>query len=258
MVERLSARQYDEFFDVGFVVVPGLLDRDDVDRALVAFDALVEMARDLDGTVMHRGAQFVVDGGTRIHRVVWCGAAAPALSALGRHPRLVALAGQVLGASRVVQLINQAHFKLPGDGVAFPWHQDSTHRRYGTPQWTDVNGRGSFVEIAVALDPMGPENGGLRFVPGSGRLGHVPPDPRTGELPPGLFDPAAAVAPRLAPGDAVLFGPYTIHGSPPNPGPAARRLFLNGFASPGANRRVYPGEGAGRLLDVPRSIDRAA
>jgi ectoine hydroxylase-related dioxygenase (phytanoyl-CoA dioxygenase family) len=258
MVELLTPRQYDEFFDVGFVVVPGLLARHEVARAMAAFDALVEMARGLDGTVMHRGAQFVVSGGTRIHRVVWCGAAAPVLSDLGRHPRLVALAGQVLGTPRVEQLINQAHFKLPGDGVAFPWHQDSTHRRYGTPLWTDVNGRGSFVEIAVALDPMGPENGGLRFVPGTGRLGHVPTDPRTGELPEGTFDPAAAVAPRLGPGDAVMFGPYTVHGSPPNTGPTPRRLFLNGFAYPGANRRIYPGDGAGRVLDVAQPIDRAA
>jgi ectoine hydroxylase-related dioxygenase (phytanoyl-CoA dioxygenase family) len=258
MAGLLSPRRYDEFFEVGFVVVPGLLAPREVARALAAFDALAEMARGLDGTVMHRGSQFVVEGGARIHRVVWCGAAAPALSELGRHPRLVALAAQVLGSDRVVQLINQAHYKMPGDGVAFPWHQDSTHRRYGTPLWSDVNGRGSFVEIAVALDPMSAENGGLRFVPGSGRRGHIDPDPATGELPAGAFDPAAAVAPALAPGDGVMFGPYTIHGSPPNPGPGPRRLFLNGFAYPGANRRVYPGEGAGRVLVAPPALERAA
>ena len=49
----------------------------------------------------------------------------------------------------------------------------------------------------------------------------------------------------LQPGDAVAFGPYVVHGSAPNEGAYARRTLLNGFALPGANRRVYPGCGVG-------------
>ena len=137
---------------------------------------------------------------------------------------------------------------IPGDGVAFPWHQDSRHRRYGTPEWTDVTGRGSFVETLTAVDPMTADNGPLQLIPGSARLGHLATDPPDHALPADRFDPAAAVDLVLAPGDVALFGPYTIHGSAPNEGTRPRRAFLNGYAAAGANRRVYPGRGAGRRL----------
>jgi hypothetical protein len=45
-----------------------------------------------------------------------------------------------------------------------------------------------------------------------------------------------------------VFGPFTIHRSLPNRSSTPRRIFINGFASPGANSRVYPGEGAGRTV----------
>ncbi len=232
----------------GFAVVRGVFRPAEVTRMRAAFDRLLEAARQLPGTTLHRGSQFVVDREPfRVHRVVWCGAAEPVLSDFGRDVRLLALASLALGSRDLEQLINQAHFKLPGDEVTFEWHQDSRHRRYGTPLWTDVDGRGSFIETATALDPVTAENGPLAFIPGSHRLGHVPPRPGTDELPP-VFDPSAAVAPSLDPGDVVLFGPYVIHGSGPNRGDTPRRTFLNGFSVPGANRRTYPGEGAGRRL----------
>jgi hypothetical protein len=46
----------------------------------------------------------------------------------------------------------------------------------------------------------------------------------------------------------LLFGPYTFHRSLPNRSTRPRRVFINGFAHPGANSRVYPGDGAGRTL----------
>ncbi len=156
------------------------------------------------------------------------------------------IAARALGSDRVVQLIQQAHFKLPGDEVAFGWHQDASNRRYGTPLWRDVDGRGSFVQIAVAVDPMTPERGGLRMIRGSHRAGFVA-DPRTGVVPAEHVRAADAVDVVLAPGDAAVFGPFTVHGSGPNRSSAPRRVFLQGYALPGANRRVYPGCGVGVL-----------
>lgn len=248
----LSPDALDGFHRDGFTVVRGVFAPTEVAALRAAFERLARRARTLPATGLHHGSQFVITPGdpVRIHRVVWCGAAEPILSEYGRDPRLLRLAGQVLGVDAVDQLINQAHFKFPGDEVCFPWHQDSTHRGHGTSGWVDVDGRGSFVEIVTALDPVGPDNGPLRFLAGSHRLGHVAgPD---GTIPENLFDPADAVAPELSPGDAVMFGPYLIHGSEQNRASRPRRTFLNGFAAPGANRRTYPGEGSGRRLPVPR------
>jgi ectoine hydroxylase-related dioxygenase (phytanoyl-CoA dioxygenase family) len=232
------------------VVQPDVFTGDEVAKMRDAFDRLESTARRLGSTAMHEGSQFVVDttpsGAIKIHRIVWCGAAEPVLSEFGRDARLVEMAGELLGSRSMNQLINQAHFKLPGDGVAFPWHQDSTHRRYGMAEWTDVNGRGSYVQTLTALDDIDEDNAPLLFIPGSHTRGHLdlPPD---GALPSWL-DPATAVPATMRAGSVLLFGPYAIHGSRPNTSSRPRRTFINGFAYPGANARVYPGEGAGRLV----------
>ena len=249
-MSRLRSDQIDAFYDAGFMVQPGVFSAAEVARMCEAFDRLEATARRLGSTTMHDGSQFVLDttpsGAIKIHRIVWCGAAEPVLSKFGRDPRLLEMAGQLLGSSSMNQLINQAHFKLPGDGVAFPWHQDSTHRRYGMAEWTDVNGRGSYVQTLTALDEIGEENAPLLFIPGGHARGHLdlPPD---GSLPSWL-DPATAVPATMRAGSVLMFGPYSIHGSRVNTSSRPRRTFINGFAYPGANARVYPGEGAGRLV----------
>ncbi|HEX4826296.1 MAG TPA: phytanoyl-CoA dioxygenase family protein [Candidatus Polarisedimenticolaceae bacterium] len=252
-MRELSDKQVREFFEDGFVVVPQVFSAREVAYMQSAFDRLERLAQQLAAPTMLRGSQFVVERTSgdvprvRIHRIVWCGAAAPVLSYFGCDQRLVHFAAQLLGSSTMSQLINQAHFKLPGDGVSFPWHQDSTHRRYGQAEWCDVNGRGSYVQIATALDDVTAESGPIEFIRGSGRLGHL--GLTDGALP-STVDPSQAVAPTPRAGDVILFGPYTIHRSLPNRSAHPRRTFINGFAYPGANSRVYPGEGAGRLLTV--------
>lgn len=239
----------------GFVVVHDVFTPSEIDRMREAFNRLETTARCLRETAMVDGSQFVVEArpddppeAVKIHRIVWCGAAEPILSEFGKDPRLLELVSRLTGANEFDQLINQAHFKFPGDGIEFEWHQDSRHRRYGTELWTDVDGRGSFVEIVTAIDDMTLENGPIEFIPGSHTRGHIPCNPGTNELPDDAFDPDDAVAVTVAAGSIVAFGPYVIHGSSPNRGNSPRRSFLNGFAIPGANRRVYPGEGAGRRV----------
>lgn len=250
----LRSAQVEAFFARGFVVEPDVFGPDEVDAMRAAFDRLEAAARGLGETQTHRGAQFVVDrigegadAGVRIHRIVWCGAAEPVLSEYGKDPRLLAMASELLGSTAMSQLINQAHFKIPGDGVEFPWHQDSTHRRFGQGEWIDVNEKGSYVQTVVALDDVTEENGPLLFIPGSCTLGHLDL-PADGTLPPAVADPKTAVAATMSAGSVLLFGPYTIHSSRPNRSDRRRRAFINGFAYPGANSRVYPGEGAGRVV----------
>ncbi|MFT4622106.1 MAG: ectoine hydroxylase-related dioxygenase (phytanoyl-CoA dioxygenase family) [Myxococcota bacterium] len=228
----------------GYAVLPGLLTAAEVSVVQAGFERLEGLARTLGDATDLDGSRFVVQKSPfRLSRVVWCGGAEPALR-LGAHPGFLAVAEGCLRRPDVVQLIQQAHFKLPGDGVDFQWHQDASNRRYGTTEWVDVDGRGAFVQVAVAVDPMTEDNGPLRVIPGSHRLGFVA-HPTTGVLPAGVVDPDAAVTLTLAPGDAAVFGPFLVHGSGANRSDSPRRLFLQGFAAPGANRRVYPGCGIG-------------
>jgi ectoine hydroxylase-related dioxygenase (phytanoyl-CoA dioxygenase family) len=241
-----------EYTERGFAVIPGFYSPGEITELSSAFDRLETRAQALREPTKLGDSLFVVEGragAVRIDRIVWCGGAEPVLGTLGRSPALLAAAAAVLGSLRMEQLINQAHIKNPGDGVRFDFHQDSAHRRYGTDLFHDVNGRGSFVQTLTALDPMDGENGGLFVLPGSHRRGHVAPV--NGQLPDGAFDLSGAIPLVLAPGDTLFMSPFTVHGSGPNRGTTRRRLFINGFATPGANRREYPGAGRGFAVTAP-------
>jgi ectoine hydroxylase-related dioxygenase (phytanoyl-CoA dioxygenase family) len=256
----LSSEQIGAFFDEGYIVIPELFSPGEVAEISAAFDRLEETAQTLRETTMYRGSYFVLEPyqdpagdaeHIRIHRLVWCGAAERRLLDLGRHPRLLRVVEALLDSPEMDHIINQAHFKLPGDGVAFDWHQDCLHRRMGTDLWTDANGLGSFVQTLVAVDPMTLENGPIQVVPGSCQEGAITVDPVTRALPHDAFDMADAIPVLMKPGSALVMGPYTIHGSHPNDSAMPRRLFINGFAYPGANRRDYPGDGAGTRIVIP-------
>lgn len=235
----------------GFVILRQVVSPSEVRDLANAFDRLLAMARSLRRTADHRGSRFVIDypepERLRLHRVVWCGAAEAYLAPWGSDERILAVASELLGSSELVQIIQQAHFKMPGDEVGFDWHQDASNRRYGSDLWTDVDGQGSFAQFALAVDPMQSDNGPLRVIPGSHKAGFIA-DPLTGALPDNLpYEQAVDLV--LEPGDLAAFGPFLVHGSPPNRSSAPRRLFLQGYALPGANHRDYPGCGLG----VPRT-----
>ena len=128
---------------------------------------------------MVRGSQFVVErieGEARAssypsHRVVRCGRA----GALQLRTRPTSRSHR--GAAARLEQHEPAHqsgaLQASGRRRRVPWHQDSTHRRYGQEEWRDVNGRGSYVQTATALDDVTADSGPIEFIRGSARLGHV-------------------------------------------------------------------------------------
>ena len=106
------------------------------------------------------------------------------------------------------------------------------------------------MQTLTAVDAATLLNGPVEFLRGSHRGGHLrlpyregaqTEDPRLEALRgQGRQCPAL-----LAPGDVAVFGPYVVHGSQPNESDQPRRAFVNGFAFPGANRKLYPGHAAG-------------
>ncbi|HAA58229.1 MAG TPA: hypothetical protein DCE42_25925 [Myxococcales bacterium] len=252
---QLSEAQRDTFFEDGFVIIPNVFSPQEIERMRMSFERLLDMARSLEGKVIHEGAQFVVEQRPHqqppfcFHRVGWCGAVEPYLLEIGRSPKLLKMVSQLLGSQTVVHLLNQAHYKQPHDGLAFPWHQDSYHRRYGTSLWEDLNEKGSYVQTAIALDDVTEENGPLEFIPGSWRKGHIVRE--VDEQPP--FDVSSAVKGLMSTGDVVMFGPFTFHRSMPNESTSPRRILINGYAYPGANAREYTGSGTGIPLQVETS-----
>ena len=188
-----------------------------------------------------------------------CGTAHPTLAALGgdENPKLLAVAAALLGINpdaderAMVQIIQQAHFKGPGSKCAFVWHQDSQFRRFHWGDFIDTNGRGSYVNIAVAMDgefasdginpaitPDGDHNGPLGVIPDTWRGGHLS---GANGLDQATVDPRQAQYPLLQPGDALCVGPFIVHGSNANNSATSwRRSFITGFALPDAIKSAKP------------------
>jgi ectoine hydroxylase-related dioxygenase (phytanoyl-CoA dioxygenase family) len=256
----LSADEIQAFFEVGWIVRRALFRNDEVARMRACFDELEQVAAELPETGMHEGSYFVLaekNGRRVINRVVWAGGCQRHLLDVGGDSRLTVPCAQLLQSGAMDHLLNQAHFKRPRDGVTFGWHQDIQHRDKGNGTWADVNGCGSFVQTIIALDEMTPDSGPLLFMPGSAKWGRVEfgDDAGHGALAtakmPTRFREKDAVTIAARPGDTVFFGPYTAHASFENTSDRYRRILINGYACPGANHRVYPGEGAGRRLTAP-------
>lgn len=251
MCYELSQPEIRQFYDAGYLLVEGLYSRDEVEELAAAAERLRAVGRGIaegvapgeDGgevKVEHEGSQFVIGANRRVLRIVWAGGCEPAFLDAGRDPRLTAIVGQLFGSDQAVHLLNQLHAKYPHDGLEFEPHQDSEHRRYGTPEWRDVDGRGSYIQTVVAIDDTTPDNGPLIFYPGSGRQGHLDPGSVRKD-----FRGQPGIPALLKAGSAAFFGPYVVHRSEENRGEAPRRISINGFALPGANSREYFGSGTG-------------
>jgi len=287
----MTSSQIEGFYEKGWFVIPQLFTLDEINEMRQSFDELQSVAFTTASQLlsqpgvlnwieggftpselpyMYKGSQIVYQKGEKyqdyhqgnhqnveqavsIRRIMWCGAAQPPLLRYGGDARILKIAGAVLGAGvdKVSQLVNQAHYKIPGDGIAFDWHQDSQFRGYGQPWWKDVNGKGSFVQTITALDDMNSDNGGMMVIPGSCKKGHIGLDKMQRSEWTKYFDEGEACALDMKAGDVMFFGPYTIHGSLPNTGKDKRRIFINGYALVGANSREYIGEGSRRILDIP-------
>lgn len=256
----LSDVEQREFFEKGWLIKDALFTLDEVHEMRACFDRLETRAGKLKETGLSDGAYFVLGtkaGEQIIKRVVWAGGAEPFLLTVGSDARLLNPVATLLGSSKMEQLLSQAHFKRPGDGVTFGWHQDIQHRDKGNDTWRDINGRGSFVQTLIVIDEMTPESGPLKFIPRSSNWGNLQLDEavydsretNNAQLP---FDPETAVTIEARAGDTIFFGPYTVHASFENTSTQYRRVFINGYAYPRANNRPYPGNGACRLLSVDR------
>ncbi|MGI9204366.1 MAG: hypothetical protein ACR2Q3_10175 [Woeseiaceae bacterium] len=134
----LTGDEIDQFFETGWIEKKALFSSNEIDRIRQCFDNLEALAGGLDVTTSLQGSHFVLDqnrGQAVIKRVVWAGGSQPYLLEIGADPRLTLPSSQLLGSKELEQLLSQAHFKRPGDGVIFDWHQDIQHRDKGGDTW---------------------------------------------------------------------------------------------------------------------------
>ena len=183
---------------------------------------------------------------------MWAGKSRKELFQYGRSPKILAPVAQILHSSTASHLINQLHFKLPQDGVTFPWHTDLQNRMAFDKNWEDVNGTGSYVVAITAIDKITKENGPLYVIPSSHLLKNLEFDRfcKTEALPKELNAEANCIPLLMDSGDTVFMDPRLVHGSWENNSQNERKVFINGFSYPGANHAEYPGNGSGELIKL--------
>ncbi len=129
------------------------------------------------------------------------------------HPKIVALAGDVLGENVVAW---GSHFfcKMPEDGKQVAWHQDASY-------WPLTPSKA--VTIWLAIDDADTENACMRFIAGSHHSGHLTYRPADSSehsvLGQTIDDPlqfGSLVDDELKAGEASLHSDLLLHGSEAN------------------------------------------
>ena len=235
----LSTEQCADYRRAGYLVIPRLLDQKSVAILAAACDGLEDKARTMMSDTFIGVAFFNLHKACdpfdpnidfyRAHqgvlrRVTYPYAVCNTIDTFRCHPALLGVMRAVLGED-VKQLVNQVNFNPPGLGLGWGWHQDYRFRRPGLQ-----NSLLNYVQCLVAIDACNVETGGLRLIPESDRRGGLAldADPENTRQ---LLKDESYVTPCLAPGDAVIFNPYVIHGSTPNTSSHPRRVFINGYAN---------------------------
>lgn len=153
-----------------------------------------------------------------------------------RDPRYHALLRPLLGDD-IKQVTNQVHWKPPGLRVnGFRYHQDLRFRER-RDAFSDL--QHGYITTGLAIDAQTADNGPLRIFPDSHMRGYLglsdegetimKGETANEELIAAGLNPQACIDCRLEPGDLVMWGLYTVHGSAPNQSPSERRFLLNSY-----------------------------
>jgi ectoine hydroxylase-related dioxygenase (phytanoyl-CoA dioxygenase family) len=218
----LTPDQVAHYDELGYVVVPDLVDRDLLDRVR---DRIDEVERGVEEVLAARddGRISIAESGA-ITFTTHLVARSDLLRDLSRHPTITGICADLIGPD-VNLYWDQAVYKKPEKPRRFPWHQDNGYA-YVEPQ--------QYLTVWLALTDATRANGCPLVAPGFHRLGtiaHTYVDPLGWEC---LHDPAGAVAAEVPAGGAVVFSSLTPHLTGPNTTAEVRKAYILQYAPAGA------------------------
>lgn len=229
---------YEQYHELGYAVVRGFFGTDEVAAIAAAAQQVHDEGVAHGRSFRHGNLFYNVTAGAAgeplVRMVQWPSYHQPVLDLVRLDTRICRLLKPLVGAD-LKQIINQIHWKAPGPSGDFAWHQDSRSRR---PASAYRNLADSYVQTGLAIDPHGPESGGMRFIPGSHVRGDLGMDCSRKALGTPLLDqaledvdlsPDEAIDLVLEPGDLALWSPFLVHGSGENRAGHKRRLYVNGY-----------------------------
>ena len=245
------------YWDQGFVIIENFFSKNEVNLMKYDFDNILDQARQFETTSEYKKSVFVLDSNHSsefpiIKRVNWCIEIAKNLKKFSSKPKLIKLVSKLLGSETIEQIICQTHYKIPQDGVKYPWHQDTQKDKGG---WKDKNGKGSFVLAMIAIDDCNKKNGAVKVIPKSHTYGRLnietdkfEEDNHKKILP--LINKHGIEYIEMNSGSVALMGPYTIHSSEENLSQHSRRMFMSGYIFPGSQIREKKNKTNYRTLSI--------
>jgi len=211
---HLTAYQED-----GFVIVRGLVPSDLARQVADQADRLLGDSSVIDADNLR--CRFKIrpgDGAQVLDAIDPVMDLLPVVREIAESSSLNAVLTEIYGESP--RLFKDKLILKPPGSPGYPWHQDYI----SWPFFPE-----SFVTVMVALDEARSDNGCLEIVRGSHKRGYL--SPRDGDfhdLPEAGLTAEDRIKTPLSPGDAVIFGCYTVHGSGPNRSTSPRRqLYLS-------------------------------
>jgi phytanoyl-CoA hydroxylase len=220
----ITADDVRHFVDEGFLVVPGLVSAEDVERART--DAALFATG-------HYPVRNLPDDGRilAVHFPHWV---SPVALDLVNHAGIVEVVDKIAGAHLAhwqggAKCMQSMLFMKPPGLPGQAWHQDE--------RFIPTRDR-TLVGAWIALDDANIENGCLWVLPGSHRPGvlhQTAPHNQPDEFDPTDeafgFDDSGAVPVEVKTGDVVFFNGYLLHRSKRNRSTGTRRALVNHYMS---------------------------
>ncbi|MBP0599996.1 phytanoyl-CoA dioxygenase family protein [Herbaspirillum sp. LeCh32-8] len=251
MSNPLSPAQVETFRKEGYLVLKGMVAPEQRERLMaVTQDHLRRAVAPLEyeAEVGYEGApaSLEAEGGRTARRLRAAWQRDLAYREWASDPRLVAMLRQLFGEPACITLAhhNCVMTKHPTFGTATGWHRDI--RYWSFP-------RNELISVWLALGVETPENGGLKFIPGSHQLQLQPeqmdeldflrPEVAANQA---LF--AQGVSPSLEPGDVVLFHSGLFHAAGRNDSDQVKCSAV--FAYHGKSNAPVPGTRSSASEDI--------
>lgn len=218
----MQAEQVAQFDELGYVMIPDLVDAELVARVREEID---RFERDVDAFLAGRGdGRFTIAETGAITFSTHLVARSELLRELSRHPAIVGICADLIG-SDVSLYWDQGVYKKPEKPRRFPWHQDNGYA-FVEPQ--------QYLTVWVALTDATRENGCPVVAPRfhrCGTLAHEFVEPLGFEC---LHDPDETAVAEVPAGGAVVFSSLTPHLTGPNTTDGVRKAYILQYAPTGA------------------------
>lgn len=157
----LSAEQAGDYYRDGYLIVPGFL-------AMEAVDRLYQVAI-ADATIARYSYDLNDQSGKKTKLALWFTPGNDIYGLLTRSERVVNATGQLLdGDAPVCHFHSKLMQKEPRVGGAWEWHQD-----YGYWYKNEFLLPDQMMSVMVAITEATPENGCLQVIRGSHRMGRI-------------------------------------------------------------------------------------